>query len=177
MGSIGMVALAAANDIVPPPKLWRMTDDACRDDGAARTCRNFVGRRHVLRLCLSPSGDGRIGAAAGAAQAGVFQKFFPWVWVSVLTLLVTGYWIIFVEWGGFASAGPHVHIMQLTGLLMMALFAHLFFAEWKKFARMVDAEEFSDAATRLGRIRMIVLTNLIIGGVTVLIGASGRYWV
>ncbi len=138
----------------------------------------WVGGMFFAYVCLRPAMGGLEPPPERLKLwRGVFQKFFPWVWVSVLTLLVTGYWIIFVEWGGFAGAGPHVHIMQLTGLLMMALFAHLFFAEWKKFARMVDAEEFSDAATRLGRIRMIVLTNLIIGGVTVLIGASGRYWV
>ena len=137
----------------------------------------WVGGMFFAYVCLRP-------AMGGLEQPperlklwrGVFRKFFPWVWMSVLILLITGYWIIFVEWGGFAAAGGHVHIMQLTGLLMMALFAHLFFAEWKKFARMVDAEEFPDAATRLGRIRMIVLTNLILGLVTVAIGASGRYW-
>jgi len=34
-----------------------------------------------------------------------FQKFFPWVWVAILLLLVSGYWMMFTTFGGFAGAG------------------------------------------------------------------------
>ena len=35
---------------------------------------------------------------------GVFSKFFPFVWLSVLFLLTTGYNLLFSIWGGFAAA-------------------------------------------------------------------------
>src|SRR5687767_294485 len=57
----------------------------------------------------------------------VFGRFFPWVWASIVALLVSGYGMIFLGLGGFAEAGVHVHVMQATGLLMMALFLHLYF--------------------------------------------------
>ena len=78
--------------------------------------------------------------------------------------------------GGFAYAGIHIHIMNLTGFLMMGLFGHLYFAEWSKFRRAVDGEDFPAAGQRLNRIRMIVATNLGLGWITIIVGATGRYW-
>jgi hypothetical protein len=42
-----------------------------------------------------------------------FQKFFLWVWVAILLLLASGYWIVFMRVGGFAGAGLHIHLMQI----------------------------------------------------------------
>ena len=81
-----------------------------------------------------------------------------------------------MEFGGFAGAGIHIHIMNLTGFVMMGLFGHLYFAEWLKFRRAVDAEDFPTAGARLNRIRVIVATNLGLGWVTIIVGATGRYW-
>ena len=67
--------------------------------------------------------------------------------------------------------------MQATGILMMLLFLHLFFGPWRRFARATGAGEWQDAATKLNRIRHIVATNLVLGLVTVAVGAaavSGR---
>ena len=107
----------------------------------------------------------------------VFGRFFPWVWAAVLVLLVTGYGMIFHGFGGFAGAGVHVHVMHATGLLMTALFAHLFFAPWRRFRTAVDAGDNAAAARNLDQIRLIVSINLALGLLTVAVGASGRYWV
>src|SRR5947207_12701483 len=55
-----------------------------------------------------------------------FQKFFPWVWIAILLLLASGYWMFFTTFGGFAGAALHLHLMQLIGWLMIALFVWLF---------------------------------------------------
>ena len=107
---------------------------------------------------------------------GVFQRFFPWVWASLLGLLLSGYFMIFFGLGGFSGAGAHVHVMQLTGLAMMALFVFLFHMPWLAFKRSVDKQDFAKAASHLNVIRKIVGTNLVLGLLTVAIGASGRYW-
>lgn len=107
---------------------------------------------------------------------GVFRRFFPWVWMSVLALLASGYFMIFFGLGGFSGAGPHVHIMHLTGWIMIALFGVLFHVPWIAFLRAVDREDVATAASKLATIRMIVLTNLILGLLTVAIASSGRYW-
>ena len=105
-----------------------------------------------------------------------FARFFRWVWAAIAVLLATGYWIVFFEWGGFAAAGIHVHVMQALGILMMLLFLHLWFAPYGRFRRALGAGDLAGAAAQLDQIRRIVGINLLLGLVVIAIGASGRSW-
>jgi uncharacterized membrane protein len=105
-----------------------------------------------------------------------FQKFFPWVWMAVLLLLASGYAMVFIVFGGFASVGLHVHLMQGIGWLMIALFVWLFHGPWLAFKSAVDAEDWPKAGTSLERIRQIISINLPLGLIVVFIGAGGRFW-
>jgi uncharacterized membrane protein len=105
----------------------------------------------------------------------VFSRFFPWVWASVATLLVTGY-AMYLGATGTPVRGLHVHVMQATGNLMMLLFAHLYFAPWKRMRQAVAANDLPAAGRHLNQIRLIVGINLVLGAITVVIGASGRWW-
>jgi uncharacterized membrane protein len=78
--------------------------------------------------------------------------------------------------GGFAEAGMHINIMHGLAWLMTALFAHLFFAPWRRFRRAVGREEDQRAAAELRRIRLIVAINLTLGVIVVLVATGGRYW-
>lgn len=111
-----------------------------------------------------------------ALLRAVFARFFPVVWVCVALLLITGYYMTFAAFGGFAGAGVHIHIMHALGLLMTAIFAHVWFAPWRRFRRAVDAVEREAAATELGRIRRLVGLNLVLGLIVVVIASGGRYW-
>lgn len=137
----------------------------------------WVGGMFFAYICLRPSVGPLQPPERTALWARVFGKFFPWVWLCVLALLVSGFWIILVGWGGFAAAGMHVHTMLLLGLIMMALFAHLFFAPFKRLKAAVAAGDTPGAAKQISQIRIIVAINLALGLVTAAIGASGRYWV
>ena len=106
----------------------------------------------------------------------VFQRFFPWVWLAVILLLTTGYAAIFVDFGGFANAGLHIHIMQGIGLVMIALFVYLFAVPFQHLKKSVAAEDWPDAGKSLAVIRRIVGANLHLGLINVAIGASGRFW-
>ena len=107
----------------------------------------------------------------------VFSRFFPWVWTSVATLLASGLGMIFWAYDGFAAAGTYVHVMLGIGLLMMAIYAHLYFVPWRRLRRAVAAANWAEAGVQLGAIRRIVAVNLTLGLITVAIGASGRFWV
>jgi uncharacterized membrane protein len=106
----------------------------------------------------------------------VLGRFFPWVWASIGLLLISGYSMLFHAFGGFAGAPPHINVMQGTGLVMMLLFLHLFFAPWRRFGVTVKRGAFPEAAKELEQIRRIVAINLALGLVTVTVGASGRFW-
>jgi uncharacterized membrane protein len=106
----------------------------------------------------------------------VFARFLPAVGVSIVALLVSGYGLLFLAFGGFRNAGFYIHLMQGTGILMMLLYLHLFFAPWRRFRTAVDQGALPDAAKSLNQIRLLVLINLILGVITVLAGSTGRYW-
>jgi uncharacterized membrane protein len=106
----------------------------------------------------------------------VFGRFFPWVWASVVLLLATGVVMIFVEFGDFARASVYVSIMMSVGIVMMLLFAHLYFAPWRRFQRALDGGDAPAAGRNLDQIRRIVAINLVLGLATAAVGASGRYW-
>jgi uncharacterized membrane protein len=136
----------------------------------------WVGGMFFAYVVLRPFAGTLEGPARLGLWRGVFEKFFPWVWASILALLASGYGMLFLALGGFAGAGVHVHIMNLAGLVMMALFAHLYFAPWRRMQRALDAGDNGAAAKQLGQIRMIVAINLALGLITSVVGASGRYW-
>ena len=137
----------------------------------------WVGGMFFAYTCLRPS-MGTLEHAPDRLRLwrSVFARFFRYVTMDIVLLIASGYWMIFMEFGGFAGAGVHIHIMNLTGFLMMGLFGHLYFAEWLKFRRAVDAQDFPTAGARLNRIRMIVAINLGLGWITIIVGTTGRYW-
>ena len=136
----------------------------------------WVGGMFFAYVCLRPAAEVLEPPQRLAMWRGTFGRFFPLVWVAIVLLLLSGYAMVFLEFGGFAGAGLHVHLMQLSGLLMMALFAHVYFAPWRRLQAALDGGDVPTAAKQLGTIRQIVLINTILGVITVLLGASGRYW-
>lgn len=106
----------------------------------------------------------------------VFSRFFVWVWTAVIALPLTGYFLIFFYFDGFRSAGMHIHIMHLLGLVMIGLFLFLYCVPYRHFRSGVAAKNWAAAASHLGTIRSIVGINTIIGFVTIVVGASGRLW-
>jgi uncharacterized membrane protein len=106
----------------------------------------------------------------------VFASFLPWVGVSVVVLLVTGFWMIPLMFGAMQGAGVYVFVMAGTGIVMMLLYLHLLFAPWRRFREAVDRSAWPEAGKALGQIRMIVAANLILGIITLIVGGTGRYW-
>lgn len=136
----------------------------------------WVGGMFLIYACLRPSHNVLPPPERIRLMTGVFQRFFVWVWVAIVLLLVSGYWIVFGAYAGFANAPQHVHIMQASGILMMLLFLHLYFAPWKRMRRAAEAEDWPEAAKNMGQMRRIVAANLALGLFTAAVGASGRFW-
>ena len=136
----------------------------------------WVGGMFFAYIVLRPSAGPLEPPLRLALWSRVFGRFFPWVWASIAALLISGYAMLFVHFGGFAGAPPHINVMQVTGIVMMLLFLHLYFAPWRRFSRAVEAGALQDAATSLNQIRHVVAINLVLGLITVIVGVSGRFW-
>lgn len=108
----------------------------------------------------------------------VFRLFFIWVWVAIVTLLLTGFWMIHLlgGMGGVDGVGIHVHIMLLIGIFMMLIFMHVYFNPFKKLRWAVAEHDWIAGRNALTQIRKLVLLNLVLGLITIVVGASGRYW-
>jgi len=68
----------------------------------------------------------------------VFKRFFLWVWIAVITLLASGYWMVFGFFGGFDKVGSHVHIMHGLGIVMVLLFLFVYFVPYRKLRHCGD---------------------------------------
>jgi uncharacterized membrane protein len=107
--------------------------------------------------------------------SGVFSRFFPWVWLFILVLPVSGYWMVFSLFGGMSRAGLHIHIMQGLGWLMILLYLHLYFAPFRRLKDAVITENWPEAGNQLNQIRRIVGINLSLGLIVTAVAAGGRY--
>ncbi|MCG8509488.1 MAG: CopD family protein [Rhodospirillales bacterium] len=136
----------------------------------------WVGGMVFAYAVLRPAASGLEPPSRLVLWNNVFRRFFIWVWHSVVLLPLTGYVILFDAFGGFAGSGLHIHLMQGTGWLMIAIYIGLYFRPYKRFKHAVSAEDWPLAGQFLGSIRRIVAVNTVLGLVTVAIGASGRYW-
>ena len=103
---------------------------------------------------------------------GVFTKFFFWVWISIATILLSGYYMIFSHFGGFAGSGMHIHLMHGMGLVMVMLYLHVYFAPYKRLKRLVAEGNFPEAAKNLNTIRKLVAINMTIGLLTFIAAES-----
>lgn len=104
---------------------------------------------------------------------GVFGRFFPVVWAAIVLLPLTGYYMIFTYWNGFANAPLHVHIMNGIGTLMILLYLHVFFAPYKRLKKAVANQDWPAAGKQLNMIRKLVGLNSLLGIIVVITASLG----
>ena len=103
----------------------------------------------------------------------VFARFFNWVWLSIFTLLTSGFYMIY-HYGGFALMPNYIHLMLLLGIVMIVIFTYVFFSCYVRFSLLVEAKEWPKAGEMLATIRKLVALNLAIGLLTVGVVVFGR---
>lgn len=108
--------------------------------------------------------------------AATFSRFFPWVWASVITLLASGLYLI-GQLGGFGAVGLYVHLMFGLGIVMMLIFAHVFFAPYQRLRKGVAAQDWKSAGAALSQIRILIGINLSIGLANILVVFIGKLFV
>ena len=101
------------------------------------------------------------------------SRFFTWVWIAVALIIVSSAWML-VALGGMKSVGVYVHVMLAIGVVMMAIFAHVFLAPYRRLTRAVQAKDWPAGGAALAQIRKLVGLNLILGLVTVAVAILGR---
>lgn len=136
----------------------------------------WVGGMFFAHQILRPAAAGLEAGPRLVLWVGVLERFFAWVFVAIVLLLASGYAMVFGVFSSFARLPLYVNLMQGIGIFMMLLFFHIYFAPWRRFRTAVAREDWHEGGRQLGQIRLIVTINLLLGLLTVAIGASGRYW-
>lgn len=101
-----------------------------------------------------------------------FRRFFAGVALAVVVILGTGFALIAPA--GLAAAPAGWHLMLATGLLMAAIFAVIVGVFYPRMRRHVEAGAWPLAAQALARIRQLVVTNLVLGVVTIAAAVLAR---
>lgn len=136
----------------------------------------WVGGMFFAHLVLRPSAGALDAQTRLALWERVLRRFFAWVWLSIAALLVSGFAMVMIGFGGFASLAHYISVMMAVGIIMVMLFAHVYFAPWRRFRHAVAAANWTEAEGNIRQIRKLVTVNLLLGLVTVVVGASGRYF-
>lgn len=98
-------------------------------------------------------------------------RFFPLVWLSIAVILVTG--LIIMLQVGFARAPIGWHIMFGIGLVMMAVFAHIFFAPFRRARRAAAAQDWPAVGRSLETMHPLVVLNFTLGWIAI---AALLFW-
>lgn len=130
----------------------------------------WVGGMFFAYMALRPIAASRLEADARLRLwEGVLEKFFFWVWLAVGAILFSGLYMM----AQIGRPPVYVSVMFVFGIIMMTIFAHAYFAPFKRLRKAVAANEWQNGAAALSQIRTLVGTNLILGLITIASGSLG----
>ena len=126
----------------------------------------WLGGMTFMLLALRP-------AAAQLSQpparipllASVMGRFFPLVWFSIAVLLLTGVGMLISV--GMKAAPLGWHLMLGIGVLMFAIFGHLYFGPFRRAKLAIAASDWPEAGRRLGQVQKMVQINFALGWLAV----------
>ena len=128
----------------------------------------WVGGMFFALLVLRPSLVALEPPQRMALHALVFKRFFLIIWHAMPLVLISGYTLLFGVYGGFSGAGPHIHAMHLTGLIMSGVFVAIFFGPWRRFRN-----EPANRPAAVEMIRKLIMVNLVLGLLTIAVATIG----
>lgn len=136
----------------------------------------WVGGMAFAILVLRPAAhDALDGPHRLALMQAVFRRFFRVLWHVVPLMVLTGWAMFVTAYWGFGASVWHVHLMNLTGLVMTGVFVFVVLVPWRAMRAALAAGDAPAAAAALDRIRLGVTANLALGLLTVSVAAWGRF--
>jgi len=135
----------------------------------------WIGGMFFAHLILRPSLQALEPSSRFPVWQRVFARFFPWVWLSIIALFGSGVGMVSLEFGGFSTLNGYVQVMMALGGLMTLIYLYVYFVPWRRFRAATAASDWPLAGSQIRLIRLAVTTNLVLGLITVVIGATGRF--
>jgi uncharacterized membrane protein len=127
----------------------------------------WVGGMFFALLVLRPSLGVLQPPQRMALHLSVFRRFFAIIWIVVAIMLLTGFGMVSVVFGGFADVPWNVQVMMLIGLIMVGVFVWIYFVPWRDLKARPLPEN-------VDRIRILITANLALGIVTIIAATLGQ---
>ena len=121
----------------------------------------WIGGMFFAAVCLHPSLGVLAGKERAALMAGTLGRFLGYVIAAIVLIWVSG--IVLMMRAGGTSLPVGWHLMIGIGMLMTLIFAYLYLRLFLPARRAIGAGEMAPVPGLMGRIRTLVITNLVLG--------------
>ncbi len=126
----------------------------------------WLGGMAFMLLALRPAAAATLPAPQRLAlMTHAMRRFFVVVWLCIVVLLATGLTLLAAT--GMKEAPPGWHAMFGIGLLMLALFAYLYFVPFRLLQRAVAAKDWPEGGMQVKQIASLVTANFVLGWLAV----------
>jgi uncharacterized membrane protein len=133
----------------------------------------WVGGMFFAYFCLRPAAARHLEAAQRLPLwAATFERFLRYTAMAVVVILASGLALFFEV--GFRLAPTGWHIMLTLGLVMTAIFGHVYLVLYPRLKGQCAAGNWPAAAAALDGIRRLVAANLVLAACTVAAAAYAR---
>ena len=128
----------------------------------------WVGGMFFAHMALRPAAMELDPPLRLKLMARTLGLFFNWVWLSIIVLLGTGLFMIGLM-GGFSAMPLYIVVMFVVGVIMMLVFAHIYFVPFKRLKTALSNSETKTAGAAMNQIRLLVTVNLCLGLLTIVV--------
>ena len=136
----------------------------------------WIGGMFFAYVCLRPSLPETLEPPQAARLVNAsFGRFFRWVWAAMIILLLTGFYMAFVRYG-FVTWPLWLYTMAGLGIVMMLLFAHVYFGPFRRLRMGLAESDAESVREAIAQIRTIVGVNLCLGVIVAVSASAGRVW-
>jgi uncharacterized membrane protein len=134
----------------------------------------WVGGMFFAHMALRPAANQLLEPAQRLPlMRKVFDGFFPWVWLAVSVILISGFWMLFAVYGGQTIISQW--IMTLVGCMMAIIFVTIYLLPYRRLGNALDNGDRPGAAAALAKIRQLIGVNLILGLLVSALAVFGKY--
>jgi uncharacterized membrane protein len=133
----------------------------------------WVGGMFFAHVALRPAVATLAPPVRLPLMSATLATFLLWAGAAVVTVIATGFMMIFAR-GGFGAVGGSVHVMTVLGLVMASIYGFIMAVPFPRVRAGVAAGNWQDAGEALGQVRRLVGVNLVLGLVTITVAVLGH---
>ena len=136
----------------------------------------WIGGMFFAYVCLRPAASQMFEPAMRLPFLhNAMGRFFSWVWLCVVILPASGYWMARQLYGVVTAWPAPILLMFALGITMILLFIFVFYAPYRKIGQALKIDDYAGAGKAMELLRKIVGANLVIGTIVVISASAGRF--